>query len=98
MLLALWPATNKLKLVLEVGVPEYRAIMAPLPAVIKLEELLPNTILLVVLEVASLKPAANLIAGVEVLDDVLVVATELFTVKLPVIVFTKTVPVDDRPE
>ena len=72
--------------------------IAPLPAVIKLEALLAKTMLLVVLEVASLKPAANLIAGVEVLDEVLVVVTLLLTVKLPVMVFTKIVPVDDRPE
>ena len=72
--------------------------MAPLPAVIKLEELLPKIILLVVLEVASLKPAANLIAGVDVFEDVLVVVIALLTVKLPVIVFTKIVPVDERPE
>ena len=98
MLLVAWLATNALKLVLDRGDPEYKAMMAPLPAVIKLEELLPKTILLVVLEVASLKPAANLIAGVEVLDDVLVVVTALFTVKLPVTVFTKIVPIEDRPE
>ena len=83
---------------LDEGEPEYNAIMAPLPAVIKVEVLLPKIILFVVLEVASLKPAANLIAGVEVLDEVLVVVTLLLTIKLPVIVLTNMVPVDERPE
>ena len=98
MLLALWPATNEPRLVLDKGAPEYKAMIAPLPAVIKFEELLPKIILLVVLDVASLKPAANLIAGAEVTAEVLVVVTALLTVKLPVLVCTKIVPVDDRPE
>ena len=77
--------------------------MAPVPAVIAFVGLLPTKllskiILFVVLVVASLNPADNLIAGAEVLDDVLVVVTLLLTVKFPVIVFTKMVPVEDRPE
>ena len=77
--------------------------MAPVPAVIAFVGLLPTKllskiILFDVLVVASLNPADNLIAGAEVLDEVLVVVTLLLTVKLPVIVFTKIVLVDDRPE
>ena len=83
--------------------PEYIAMIAAVPAVIVLVGLLPTkllskTILFVVLVVASLYPADNLIAGVEVLDEVLVVVTLLLMFKLPVIVLTKIVPVDDNPE
>ena len=83
---------------LDEEVPEYKAIMAPLPAVIKVEALLPKIILFAVLEASSLKPAASLMAGVDVFDEVLVVVTLLLTVRLPVIVLTNMVPVDERPE
>ena len=88
---------------LDKGAPEYKVMMAPVPAVMACVGLLPTKLLskimlFVVLVVASLKPADNLIAGVVVSDDVLVVTTLLLTVKLPVIVLTRIVPVDDRPE
>ena len=98
-----WPEVNTDKFVLDAAEPEYIAMMAPVPAVIAFVGLLPTKLLskimlFVVLVVASLKPADNLIAGVVVSDDVLVVTTLLLTVKLPVTVFTRMVPVDDRPE
>ena len=85
-------------MVLDIGAPEYKAMMAPLPAVIKLEELLAKIILWAVSEVVPSQSATNLIAGAVVTAEVLLVVTILLTVKLPVLVCTKIVPVDDRPE